>query len=90
MKVPDTSEVELVWVILPLTEKSVHICVVYLPPDRVNDSELVERYTQSLLWVVSKLKANDSICVLGDFNLSCLKWTSDKDGSLFVDVPEHG
>ena len=86
LKVPNTSGVELVWVTLPLTEKSVHICVAYLPPDRVNDPELIELYTVSISWLVSKMKANDSICVLGDFNLSCLKWIPDKDGSLFVDV----
>lgn len=76
----------MVWVTLPLTDKSVHICVAYLPPDRINDSELIELYTQSLSWVVSKMKPNDSICVLGDFNLSCLKWIPSASSSLFVDV----
>lgn len=57
-----------------------------LDPVRINGPELVMLYTQSLLWVASKMKPKDCICVLGDFNLSCLKWIPDNFGRLFVDV----
>lgn len=86
LKPPNTSGIEIVWVTLPAIDRSIHICVAYLPPDRLNDPELIELYSQSILWVTSKMKPKDSICVLGDFNLSCLKWIPDTSGCLFVDV----
>lgn len=86
LKPPNTPGVELVWVALPLTGKTVYIYVVYVPPDRTNDPALVEQYLQSLSWIVSKMKIYDSTLVLGDFNLSCLHWISNTTASLFVDV----
>lgn len=82
---PNTSAIELVWVAVHLTSKTVYICVVYIPADRSKDESLFEQYLSSLSWVVSRMKTNDSLCILGDFNQSQLRWSPALSGHFFVD-----
>lgn len=77
---PNSSGVEQVWVAVTLPLKVVFICVLYLPPDRLGDSELIDQHIDSLFWVVSKMNATDEILVVGDFNLASVNWSSNETG----------
>ena len=59
--------------------------MVYLPPDRVRDSVLIDAHTRSLNTVLARSNPADEIIVLGDFNLPGLKWLSSTSGCLYPD-----
>lgn len=84
---PNCSSVEHLWVALTIDQHTtLYLCVTYIPPDRVSDGPLIEKHLESLNWVVSQLKARDSIVVLGDFNMSGITWQQNSFGSLFPNI----
>lgn len=60
-----------------------YLCVVYIPPDRVNDEILIEKHLDSLNWVVSQMGPRDKLVILGDYNLSAIFWQRNFHGYLF-------
>lgn len=85
--VPNNSwlSVEQVWVEIRLVDRSLFICVVYLPPDRVSDSSLIAAHIESIASIRSTLKPVDEIVILGDFNLPGIKWQPSRHGFLYPD-----
>lgn len=80
---PESASMEQLWVAIPCCNATVHLCVVYFPPDRVSDEFLIDKHINSLNWIISNLQANDTIVILGDFNLSGTCWQSDSLGSFY-------
>lgn len=85
LKPPEDSTVEHLWVAISTLSGTIYICVIYVPPDRVNDHSLIEKHALSLDWIVSQMDARDSIVILGDFNLGTVSWLSDAHGFFFPD-----
>ena len=86
LKDPMWSIVEQVWVSIKLFDHTVFICVVYFPPDRVRDLDLIDVHAQSLQYMISLALPRDEIIVLGDFNLPGIKWKPWQHGFLHVDT----
>lgn len=82
---PEASTVEHIWVAISTQSGTLFICVVYIPPDRVNDSNYIENHVFSLDWIVSQMGPKDSIVIVGDFNLSTISWLSDSNGFHYPD-----
>lgn len=80
---PDKSSVEQLWVAVTTADATLFICVIYIPPDRINDAELINSHLAALNWVVSQLGPWDKIIILGDVNLSTINWQRHKSGFLF-------
>lgn len=80
---PNCTGVEQLWVSISLQTKVIFVCVLYLPPDRLSDPDLIDQHLNSLFWIVSKMNANDDMVVIGDFNLSSIKWTLNDAGFLY-------
>ncbi|XP_062541323.1 uncharacterized protein LOC134209350 [Armigeres subalbatus] len=78
--------VEQVWVRLQLSHRSVFLCALYIPPDRVRDDTLIEAHTQSVLSVIEMTNASDEIIIIGDFNLPGISWSSSCNGFLHIDM----
>ncbi|XP_053698516.1 uncharacterized protein LOC128745465 [Sabethes cyaneus] len=80
---PNSSVVEQFWVAITTVDGILYLCVVYIPPDRVNDENLMGNHFEAINWVVLQLKPRDKIVILGDFNLSAISWQRNSHGSLF-------
>ena len=80
---PGCATVEQVWVAISTADSLLYICAIYIPPDRVNDDNLVDNHIESLNWVISQLQPRDKIVILGDFNLSAITWHRGSLGTLF-------
>ena len=80
--------IEQVWVSIQLADRKMFICVVYFPPDRTRDKQLIDSHLESVIAITSRAKPCDEIIVIGDFNLSGLYWRSSSDGFLYPD-PDH-
>lgn len=81
---PDNFAVEQIWVKISLQHTSIFFCVVYIPPDRVNDAVLIEKHVNYLDWIVAQMSARDSIVIFGDFNLRDIVWQKKADGSHYI------
>lgn len=80
--------VEQVWVSIPTLSRKLWICAVYIPPDRIRDTILIDEHVLSVTSVVSSSSPVDDIVVLGDFNLPHVKWRPHRDGFMRVDTSE--
>lgn len=83
---PNCSIPEQVWVNVPLATSTLFICVVYIPPKRDNDRPLIEQHRDSLAWVTSMMKINDSVMIIGDFNFPALRWTRSPTNKLIPNL----
>ena len=77
---------EILWVQIPQSKKkSVFVATVYLPNPNLASLELIE---DSFAKVTLLTKPDDSIIVLGDFNLPGIPWvrwsSPDGDGKVIV------
>lgn len=78
---PNVAHVEQLWVSIGISDDStLYTCVIYVPPDRVNDIVLIDKHIEVLNWVTLQLRARDNILVLGDFNLSGIVWQRNLHG----------
>lgn len=82
---PENSSVEHLWVAVTAQKSTVFICVIYTPPDMVNNDALIDKHLEWLDWIVSQMGVNDNVIVLGDFNLRGIIWQRDSSGSFFPD-----
>ncbi|XP_062715023.1 uncharacterized protein LOC115256208 [Aedes albopictus] len=80
---PNSSSVEQLWVAISTEGATIFVCVVYIPPDRINDAGVIETHINSLNWVVSQMKPKDNVVILGDFNLSSIAWQCSSVGFFF-------
>ena len=77
--------VEHLWVRVKIGSSSLSIGVAYLPPDRKNDLSLIEGHVESVGAVCSRLKDEDSIILLGDYNQSSVYWKVLDNGNVEMD-----
>lgn len=83
---PNSSAIEQIWVAISTVDATLYVCVIYIPPDRVNDAVLVERHIESVNWIVSQMGPRDNVVILGDFNLSTITWHRNPSGVLFPNI----
>ncbi|XP_062713911.1 uncharacterized protein LOC134290735 [Aedes albopictus] len=80
---PNCASVEQLWVAISTDDATIFVCVVYIPPDRINDADVIETHINLLNWVVSQLEPKDNVVILGDFNLSSIAWQCSSFGFFF-------
>ncbi|XP_062701125.1 uncharacterized protein LOC134285094 [Aedes albopictus] len=80
---PPNSSIEQLWVAISTEDATIYVCVIYIPPDRINDSSVIETHVDSLNWVVSQMGPRDNFAILGDFNLSSIAWQCSSFGFYF-------
>ncbi|XP_055622497.1 uncharacterized protein LOC129766068 [Toxorhynchites rutilus septentrionalis] len=78
-----SSKVEQLWITILTTDAILYLCVVYIPPDRVNDADLIENHLDSLYWVISQMGPRDNIIIIGDYNMGTISWQHNSVGSLY-------
>ncbi|XP_058827923.1 uncharacterized protein LOC131687854 [Topomyia yanbarensis] len=78
--------IEQTWIALTLTHCTLYICVLYIPPDRVNDADLIDQPLHSLSLITDQIGFNDRIIILGDFNLPGIKWVRSSSNYLYPDA----
>lgn len=80
---PNCHAVEQLWVALPVSHHTLYICIIYIPPDRINDPLLTSQHSDSLDWITSQMNLTDKILILGDFNMSSISWTTGSSNYLY-------
>ncbi|XP_062708085.1 uncharacterized protein LOC134288167 [Aedes albopictus] len=80
---PGGPMVEQLWIAITTADATLYLCLVYIPPDRVNDGDMIENHLTSLDWVVAQLGPRDNVIIVGDFNLSAISWQRTSCGYLF-------
>ena len=65
---------ESVWTIVKLQNLAIYIGAVYIPPDLRSSEEVLDDLHESVSFVAGKLKPNDVMVLLGDFNSPSLSW----------------
>lgn len=87
---PDCIIPEQIWVAVPFATHVMYICVVYIPPDRTTDANLINQHCNSLSWITTKMDANDCILIIGDFNFPAIRWTKNSSKHLIPHLtPSH-
>lgn len=84
--IPDTEAVEQIWVAVSFKSHTLYICVVYIPPDRTQDPNVIDQHIRSLSWITSRMQLKDTILIVGDFNLPNIKWKRGTSNYLYPDV----
>ena len=64
--------IEMMWVEIILKNKSILVATIYLSTK--STIKVVKLFEKSVLNVIDKVKDNDSILILGDCNMTDLKW----------------
>ncbi|XP_055527600.1 uncharacterized protein LOC129720187 [Wyeomyia smithii] len=82
---PSWNTLEQIWVSVQLADRKLFICVVYFPPDRTRDKQLIDAHLQSVYSITAKAKPCDEIIIVGDFNLPSLFWRPSRDGYYYPD-----
>lgn len=72
---------EDLWIRIALPSGNLYLCVVYITSMR-NNAHLYETFLQKLRENILSINTNDKMLVLGDFNMSSIKWQTNFDGSL--------
>ncbi|XP_053686493.1 uncharacterized protein LOC128736033 [Sabethes cyaneus] len=80
------SILEQLWLSVQLTNRKLFVCVIYLPPNRTYDKQLIDIHVQSLLTIIARAKPCDEIIIIGDFNLPNLLWRPSRNGFLYPDA----
>lgn len=76
---------EQVWVKLDFNNKCLYISSFYLPPDKTNDSQVIESHLKSVREIDSCSSCDDTILIFGDYNFSEIHWMKDEQGSVTID-----
>lgn len=79
---------EQVWISVKMIDRTLFLCSLYIPPDRVRDTELIETHCQSVFTILDTALPTDDVLVVGDFNLAGISWRPSHSGFLCVDS-EH-
>ncbi|XP_055615034.1 uncharacterized protein LOC129761341 [Toxorhynchites rutilus septentrionalis] len=80
---PDGRTIEQVWAAVSLHNRTIFIGAVYIPPDRTNDSAVIDQHIVSLRWITQQMELSDNIVLLGDFNLPGIDWTQSASDYLY-------
>lgn len=82
---PVSDGLEQLWVRVTMPSRVVSVGVIYLPPDRRNDSSSIQDHVDSIGAIVANLGFNDFALLLGDYNQPALQWRNSDDGSMQVE-----
>ena len=66
---------EMVWVKISMQRVSLFIGGIYIPPGMIANNVLLNSLSDSIDSVQHRLKRNDSMLLLGDFNMPSIVWT---------------
>ncbi|XP_055621986.1 uncharacterized protein LOC129765598 [Toxorhynchites rutilus septentrionalis] len=77
---------EQVWTAITLGDRTLFLCALYIPPDRIRERELFETHCQSVFSVLETAKATDEVILMGDFNLPRISWKKSCNGFLYPDL----
>lgn len=85
--VPQTEDVELVVVKLRISRTNVYVCNLYIPSN--SPIAVYQRYVLALERVIEHIDISieDRLYVLGDFNMSDVRWLAQPDGVDFLNDP---
>ncbi|XP_055527958.1 uncharacterized protein LOC129720502 [Wyeomyia smithii] len=83
---PISNTLEQLWVKIQLDRSSVSIGVLYLPPDRQNDLDVIQTHADSIGSVISRLNPLDIAVLFGDYNQRELHWVPSESSGLVVDT----
>lgn len=76
---------EQVWVSIELGDRTLFLCALYIPPDRIGENGLIETHCGSVFTVMETAAPVDDLFILGDFNLSGISWQPSHNGFLYPD-----
>lgn len=82
---PDCSTVEQIWASITMTGYTLFICVIYIPPDKINEPAVIDAHLESLTWISSRMELSDKVIIIGDFNLAGITWKQSSSNYLFPD-----
>lgn len=82
------NSVEQVWAAVDLADRTLFVCVVYIPPNRARDIDFIDAHCRSIQAVLESATAIDEVIVLGDYNLPGISWQPSHSGFLYPD-PER-
>ncbi|XP_055632454.1 uncharacterized protein LOC129772945 [Toxorhynchites rutilus septentrionalis] len=77
---------EQMWTAITLGDRTLFLCALYIPPDRIREHELFETHCQSVFSVLETAKATDEVILMGDFNLPRISWKKSCNGFLYPDL----
>ncbi|XP_065083623.1 uncharacterized protein LOC135705713 isoform X2 [Ochlerotatus camptorhynchus] len=77
--------VEQVWTAINLGDRTLFLCALYIPPDRVRDNELIDTHCWSVFTVIESATPVDEVFIFGDFNLPGVSWSPSHSGFLYPD-----
>lgn len=77
--VPDTDDVEVVFVRINLADRKVYVACMYVPSG--SDVDTYHRCSGALVKFFDFIRCgvNDTVFVMGDFNMTSVKWSPDVD-----------
>ena len=75
---PANSEI-LVCDVYPFNQKKYTICICYCPPD-------CQQFFYAFGQLLSKLESTTRVCIIGDFNMPSINWTTVVDSSTILSV----
>lgn len=73
---------EQVAVRIKLPSKSVYVCCIYISPN--SDSSIYDQHASCIREVCEKASINDTIVLLGDYNLPHLIWSYDDEINAYL------
>ncbi|XP_055522843.1 uncharacterized protein LOC129717021 [Wyeomyia smithii] len=82
---PTWNTLEQIWVSVQLTDRKLFICIVYFPPDRTRDKQLIDTHLQSVSSITARANPRVEIIIIGDYNLPSLFWRPACDGFYYPD-----
>ncbi|XP_055527188.1 uncharacterized protein LOC129719807 [Wyeomyia smithii] len=83
---PVFNTVEQLWVIVETANSDISIGVIYIPPDRKSDSQVIQQHIDSIGMVLSRLELKTPALLFGDYNQSGLRWFIPDNGHPSVDT----
>ncbi|XP_053698888.1 uncharacterized protein LOC128745842 [Sabethes cyaneus] len=84
---PIYDTLEQLWVIIEASGSVVSVGVIYLPPDRKSDLQLIQQHVDSIGSVLSHVDLRTLVLLFGDYNQSGLNWCISGSGMPFVNTP---
>lgn len=83
---PISAALEQLWAIVQIDQCIISVGVIYLPPDRKNDSSMIHKHIDSITSISSRLNHRTPALLFGDYKQSGLHWCFPDNGIPYVDV----
>ncbi|XP_055622268.1 uncharacterized protein LOC129765855 [Toxorhynchites rutilus septentrionalis] len=76
---------EQLWVLVEVNHNTISIGVIYLPPNRKNDSTAIDEHVESIGSVSARLKVHSPALLFGDYNQAGLQWCFPESSTPVID-----